>query len=291
MAGQVTSTSTDRLVVHGVRKAFGATVALDGVELCARVGEVHAIVGENGAGKSTLMHILAGSLAADAGSLTIDGTAYRPKTPAEARDMGVAMVSQELAICPHLSVLDNVMLGREVRRFGCLDFASMRRQATAALAPLAGEAGQTWLPKPAGQLPVAAQQLVEIARALVGRSGCRLLILDEPTSSLGGEDARRLFEVIHRLRNDGVTILYISHFLEEVRQIADRFTVLRDGCTVGEGTVAEVPTSEIVRMMAGPKNRSALRSVASGTRGCFAHPRRHGWGASADGGVALSSSW
>jgi len=242
---------TDRLIVHAVRKSFGATKALDGVELTARAGEVHAIVGENGAGKSTLMNILAGGLDADDGSIVLDGTPYRPTSPAAARELGVAMVNQELSICPHISVLDNIMLGREQSRFGWLDFSSMRAQAGAALAPLAGEASADWLSKPAGELPVAAQQLVEIARALIGRRGCRLLILDEPTSSLGKEDAQRLFEVIRHLREDGVTVLYISHFLEEVRQIADRFTVLRDGATVGEGAVADVPTTEIVRMMAG----------------------------------------
>ncbi len=246
-----------RLRVRDIRKSFGATRALDGVSLCAQPGEIHAILGENGAGKSTLMNILAGGLPPDDGSLELDGSPFQPRSPADARDLGVAMVNQELAICPHLTVLDNVMLGREQARFGWLDRPVMRDRALAALTPLAGDLASSWLEKPAGQLPVAAQQLVEIARALVGRTGCadqggcRLLILDEPTSSLGKEDVDRLFDVIRRLRDEGVTILYISHFLEEVRRVADRFTVLRDGVTVGEGTVTDVPTSEIVRMMAG----------------------------------------
>lgn len=240
----------DRLTVRGVRKSFGATLALDGVDVAAGPGEVHAIIGENGAGKSTLMNILAGGLSADAGDIELDGVRYRPGSPARAREVGVAMVSQELSICPHLTVLDNIMLGQEVARLGWLDRASMVGKAAAALEPLAGD-GVSWLPRTAGSLPVAAQQLVEIARALVARSGCRLLILDEPTSSLGREDVDRLFEVVRRLRNEGVTVLYISHFLEEVRRVADRFTVLRDGATVGTGAVADVSVDEIVRLMAG----------------------------------------
>jgi ribose transport system ATP-binding protein len=131
-----------RLAVCGVDKAFGATVALRHVELEAFGGEVHAIIGENGAGKSTLMHILAGSLTADSGSLELDGQPYRPDSPLEARTLGVALVSQELSICPHLSVLDNVMLGQEVMRWGRLDRTSMQRQVLAALAPLVGGAPQ-----------------------------------------------------------------------------------------------------------------------------------------------------
>ena len=243
----------ERLSVRGVSKSFGATRALEGVELIARPGEVHAVVGENGAGKSTLMKILAGALSPDAGAILLDGSPFRPSSPAEARALGVSMVSQELAVCSHLSVVDNVMLGREPSKLGVLDRAEMKRQAAAALDLVAGKASARWVEDDTlvGQLPVASQQLVEIARALVGRAGCRVLILDEPTSSLGREDAERLFTVIRGLCEEGIAVLYISHFLEEVRRIADRYTVLRDGITTGTGEVGAVTLSDIVQLMAG----------------------------------------
>jgi ribose transport system ATP-binding protein len=152
-----------------------------------------------------------------------------------------------------LTVLENVMLGQESTRFGVLQHEQMKDQVVRALIPLTSAADRARLTPAArlGDLPVAAQQLVEIARALVRRGGCRLLILDEPTSSLGRDDTQRLFDVIRSLCADGVTVLYISHFLEEVAQIADRFTVLRDGVTVGTGAVADVPMQDIVHMMAG----------------------------------------
>lgn len=242
-----------RLLVRAVSKAFGATRALDGVALEVGAGEVHAVIGENGAGKSTLMHILAGSFPADSGEITLDGKPFAANSPAAARALGVSLVSQELSVCPHLSVLDNVMLGQERTRSGWLDRRTMRKQVLASLAPLAGPSAERWLARDTlvRELSLPNQQLVEIARALVGRSGCRVLILDEPTSSLGREDAERLFEVVRRLAADGMAVLYISHFLEEVRSVADRFTVLRDGATVGTGAISQTETAEMVRLMAG----------------------------------------
>jgi ribose transport system ATP-binding protein len=236
-----------RLSVRGVSRSFGATKALTLVDFEAHAGEVHAVIGENGAGKSTLMKVLAGSLSADAGSLTLDGTPYRPRSPAEARSAGVAIVSQELALCPHMTVEENVVLGREPTRRGLLDRKEMGRVARGAL----GEIGRPDLPLDVrvADLPIAEQQLVEIARALAGE--CKLLILDEPTSSLGRGDVDRLFARVHGLRERGTTILYISHFLEEVRAIADRYTVLRDGATVASGPVADVTDAQIVQAMAG----------------------------------------
>ncbi|HEY2509943.1 MAG TPA: sugar ABC transporter ATP-binding protein [Polyangiaceae bacterium] len=235
-----------RLVVRGVARAFGATKALQRVDLEAAPGEVHAVVGENGAGKSTLMKILAGALAPDEGTITLDGSPFRPRNPAEARAAGIALVSQELALCLHMTVEENIVLGREPARYGRLDRTASRDVATKAL-----QAAGRDLPLDAraGDLPIAEQQIVEIARALAAE--CRVLILDEPTSSLAKEDVARLFERVKALRARGTTILYISHFLEEVRLLADRFTVLRDGATSAKGTVAEVTDSEIVRAMAG----------------------------------------
>ena len=235
-----------RLAVRGVARAFGATQALRGVELEAAAGEVHAVVGENGAGKSTLMKILAGALAPDEGTITLDGTPFRPRNPAEARAAGIALVSQELALCPHMTVEENIVLGREPARHGRLDRPASRKIATTALKAAGRDLP---LEARAGDLPIAEQQIVEIARALAAE--CRVLILDEPTSSLAKEDVARLFERVRALRARGTTVLYISHFLEEVRLLADRFTVLRDGATSATGTVAEVTDAEIVRAMAG----------------------------------------
>jgi ribose transport system ATP-binding protein len=239
--------SAARFQMRGIRKAFGATIALDGVDLSVAAGEVCALVGQNGAGKSTLMAILAGALAPDAGSMTIDGRPYAPRSPIDARRAGVAMIYQELSLAPHLSVMENILLGAEPSRAGgFLDWAQMRRRAAAALAELGH---QDIDPGAAVEsLSVASQQLVEIARALA--VGCRVLVLDEPTSSLGRDDVRRLFELVRRLKSQGHAIVYISHFLEEVKEVADRVVVLRDGLNAGEASI-DVSPDAIVAMMVG----------------------------------------
>lgn len=244
-----------RLRVRAVSRSFGATRALSGVNLQAAAGEVHAVIGENGAGKSTLMRLLSGELCADEGSMELDGVPFAPRSPAEAREGGVAIVSQELAVCSHMTVLENVMLGQEPTRFGWLDQGRMRGEATRALELLTGGSLPDWLALDArvGELPTSGQQLVEIARALAGSKGCRVLILDEPTSSLGKEDVARLFEVIRKLQRDGTTVLYVSHFLEEVASISQGYTVLRDGATVAEGRIADTTLGAIVEHMAGRK--------------------------------------
>ena len=220
---------TPRFEMRGIRKAFGATVAVDGIDLAVRDGEVCALVGQNGAGKSTLMSILAGALTPDAGSMTLDGHAYRPRHPHDARTAGVAMIYQELSLAPHLSVMENVVLGLEPSRRGVIRWDQVRQTARAALARL----GRTdiALEAPVGTLSVAAQQIVEIARAVA--VGSRVLVMDEPTSSLPREDTKRLFDVIAQLKREGHAIVYISHFIEEVKEVADRIVVLRDGRVAG----------------------------------------------------------
>jgi ribose transport system ATP-binding protein len=237
----------ERFGMHGIGKAFGATVALDGVDLSVAPAEICGLVGQNGAGKSTLMAILAGALAPDAGSMTIDGRPYAPRTPIEARRAGVAMIYQELSLAPHLTVMENILLGAEPMRYGLVDRGRMRERASAALAQLGHE---DILPDVAvGTLSVAAQQLVEIARAVA--VGCRVLVLDEPTSSLGSSDVGHLFALLRRLKAQGHAIVYISHFIEEVKAITDRFVVLRDGRNAG-GRVTEGATHDaIVRLMVG----------------------------------------
>jgi ribose transport system ATP-binding protein len=236
-----------RLEMRGVRKAFGATVALDGVDVAVRSGEVCALVGQNGAGKSTLMGILAGALKPDAGAMRIDGAPYAPRHPLDARHAGVAMIYQELSLAPHLTVMENIVLGVEPTRGGFIQRDRMRAIAADALAELghrdiAPEAV-------AGDLSPAGQQLVEIARALA--SGCRVLVLDEPTSSLSHGDVRKLFDLIGRLKRQGLAVVYISHFIEEVKEVSDRFVVLRDGRNAGEGVTAATRADEIVGLMVG----------------------------------------
>ena len=233
--------------MHGVTVRFGATAALDDVSLEARAGEVLALVGENGAGKSTLMKVLSGALEPQAGAMELDGARYAPRSPLEARARGVAMIHQELALAPHLSVAENVLLGREPRRLGCVRGAELRSQARAALALLGR--GELDLERRVGDLAPAERQLVEIARAVA--VDARIVVLDEPTSSLGREDVARLFELVARLRERGAAVIYISHAMEEIFALAQRYCVLRDGRSVASGECAQSSPSALVRAMVG----------------------------------------
>jgi ribose transport system ATP-binding protein len=231
----------------GIHKRFGPTLALRGVDLELLPGEVHALVGENGAGKSTLMKVLSGAVTPDAGQMTLEGQPYRPKGPQDARRHGVAMIYQELTLAPHLTVAANVMLGLEETRFGFLRRRLHEQRVRQALAEL--QHPEIHPDSPVQHLSPGAQQLVEIARALL--LDVRVLVLDELTSSLTQADARRLFDLVRRLKGRGVSVVYISHFLEEVQEIADRFTVLRDGQSVGGGPVAAFSRDRIIELMVG----------------------------------------
>jgi len=235
------------LRMRGVAKRFGATVALDDVAIELDRGEVLALIGENGAGKSTLMKVLSGVHRPDAGTIELEGEAFVPRDPADARASGIVMIYQELTLAPDLAVEENLVLGVEPRRFGLVDRGRMRAQAREALAELGCEDVD-----PAAsvrELGIAQRQMVEIARAMIVRP--RVLVLDEPTSSLTGEDTRHLFATIARLRAQGVAVIYISHFLEECREVADRFAVLRDGRTVAAGEMAGVDEDALIRHMVG----------------------------------------
>jgi ribose transport system ATP-binding protein len=237
--------------MKGVEKSFGATRALAGVSLEARCGEVLGLVGENGAGKSTLMKVLAGVHAPDAGQCFLHGKPFAPKSPLDARRAGVAMIYQELALAPDLTVEENIVLGIEP---GAGPFMNWRRTSELAAKALATVGLGHLDPRTcARDLSPAEQQLVEIGRAVV--VGCSVLVLDEPTSSLAQGDVERLFALIAQLKLQGHAIIYISHFLEEVRALCDHVTVLRDGRSVGHGAVGDFTDEQIVGLMVGREVR------------------------------------
>ena len=230
-----------------VQKAFGATRALRRVSFEVGAGEVHALIGENGAGKSTLMKILSGVYPPDGGEIELDGQPWVPANPLHARHCGIVMIYQELTLAPHLSVEENILLGEEPAKFGWLNRRRRRELARTALAELRHD--NIPLSAPAGSRTLAEQQVVEIARALIGQP--KVLIMDEPTSTLTQVDTENLFGVIGRLRERGVSIVYISHFLEECQRVCDRYTVLRDGESVGSGEMRGADLSQIIRLMVG----------------------------------------
>ena len=233
--------------MQDVRKRFGATVALAGLDLEVAPGEVLALVGENGAGKSTLMKVLSGAYLPDEGRMWLDGNPYEPRHPLDARQAGVAMIYQELSLAAHLTVAENILLGVEPGAGPLMGWRHARRISADAMKQL----GRPDIPVdvPVSRLSLPSRQLVEIARAIA--VGCQVLVLDEPTSSLTRRDIQLLFDLIHRLRSQGISIIYISHFLEEVKEISDMFTVLRDGRSVGSGRTAEASIESMVRMMVG----------------------------------------
>ena len=235
-------------VVHmrDVTIDFPGVKALDGVEFRLLPGEIHALMGENGAGKSTLIKALTGVYDIDAGSITVDGVAQRFTNPRQAQDAGISTVYQEVNLCPNLTVAENILLGREPRRFGRIDSRAMNRRA----AELLAELDLTIDPRSTlGSHPIAVQQLVAIARAMA--VSARVLILDEPTSSLDGDEVAELFRVMRRLRDSGTAILFVSHFLDQVYAISDRMTVLRNGRLVGEYETATLDRLSLISAMLG----------------------------------------
>jgi ribose transport system ATP-binding protein len=264
------------LALAGIEKSFGPVPVLRGVDLEVRAGEVHAVLGENGAGKSTLMRILLGIERADRGSMLLGGAPYAPRGPASARASGVVMVPQERTLCPHLDVVENIVLGIEPSGpAGLLRRGAARAIAERALGLVAGE-GRIPLAARARELRVADQQLVEIARALAQgfaiagtpaarespaggplALGARVLVLDEPTASLGKSDADRLFERVRALKATGLAVVLVTHFLGDVRSHADRYTVLRDGEVRGAGDPRVIAPARIVHEMLGRELETA----------------------------------
>ena len=261
---------TDAAIVLRARdicRAFPGVQALDGVQLTLRAGEVHALMGQNGAGKSTLIRLLTGVYQPDAGNIELLDRAVAPRSPLHAQQLGISAVHQESHLLPNLSVAENICAGRYPRkpwtRGGGIDWRETRRRAHELLARLGIDIDVDQL---AGGLPAALQQLAAVARAVAGDA--RVLILDEPTSSLDADEVRALFALIRKLRDQGVAILFVTHFLDQVYEICDRITVLRNGRFVGEYACAKLDAPGLVAAMVG-------RELA-GTSGAVAHARPEG---------------
>ena len=244
------------LAMRGITKRFPGVLALSEVDFDVAAGEIHALMGENGAGKSTLVKVLTGVHEADAGEVTLQGQLFRPRSPSEAVSLGVSTVYQEVNLAPNLSVAENVCLGRARR----ICWPEMRERATAALAKL-GLALD--VDGPLGSFPIAVQQMVAIARAL--DVSAQVLVLDEPTSSLDREEVAQLFTALRALRDQGMGIVFITHFLDQVYALADRITVLRNGELVATTSTSALPRLELVSQMLG--RDAASLSAASRTEG------------------------
>ena len=236
------------LSVKGLTKQFPGVMALNQVDFELEKGEVHALVGENGAGKSTMIKILAGVYTPDAGEIRLRGEPFSPKSPKDSLDQGISVIHQELLLVPALNAVENIFLGRHPvkNRLGFVDWKEMRSAAEKLMAKL----GISFdLDVPVGRLSVALQQMVAIAKAL--SYDAEILIMDEPTSTLTDEEIESLFDLLRTLRSVGVSIIYVSHRLNELKEIADRVTVLRDGQYIGTRYVEETNIDEVIHMMVG----------------------------------------
>jgi ABC-type sugar transport system ATPase subunit len=243
-------TSSPQIVeIAGVTKRFPGVLALDHIHVGFRAGEVHAVVGENGAGKSTLMHILAGDLQPSEGEILVDGKAAHFASPLDSRAAGIVVVYQELALCPTMTIAENVVMSDMARRrvASLVPRAMMWAEARAAL----GRLGMDSLDPDTrvSRLSVAEMQLVEIARAV--RQRARVLVLDEPNSALSRRESERLFDVVRQLRAEGVTVIYVSHHLHEVLDLADRVTIMRDGRTIETVDNEDLSEQRLIRSMVG----------------------------------------
>jgi ribose transport system ATP-binding protein len=234
------------LAARELTKRFFGNAVLKGVSIEIRAGRIHALLGENGAGKSTLINLLSGTLRPDGGTILVDGRETSALTPREARRLGIAVVQQELSLAPHLSVAENVALGATPSRGGLIDYRRLAREAAAVCAQIGLDVP---LDRPVESLPLGRRQMVEIAKALFRRP--RVLILDEPTSSLTAHEVRTLFDLLKRLRREGLAILYISHRLNEVLELCDYVTVLKDGTRTADQPLEGSDPLALVRLMVG----------------------------------------
>ncbi|HWO67314.1 MAG TPA: sugar ABC transporter ATP-binding protein [Umezawaea sp.] len=247
------------LEMTGIRKEFPGVVALDGVDFRMFPGEVHALMGENGAGKSTLIKTLTGVHGIDAGTIVLGGEPVAFAEPSQAQRAGVSTVYQEVNLLPNLSVAENIFIGREPRRFGRIDWSAMRRRAEVLLEGLDLHLDVS---ADLGTQSIAVRQMVAIARAL--DVSARVLVLDEPTSSLDAGEVERLLKVVRSLRDEGMAVLFVSHFIDQVFAVADRMTVLRNGKLVGEYRIEDITPVDLVTRMIG-KELEALEDIEEAT--------------------------
>ncbi|OLN26717.1 sugar ABC transporter ATP-binding protein [Desulfosporosinus metallidurans] len=249
---------TDLLTMEGINKSFSGVKVLEDVQFSLRQGEVHALMGENGAGKSTLMKILSGIYSKDAGSIQIHGTESMASSPKTAQALGVAIIHQELNMIPDLSILENMFLGREFKwgRTGFVNWPKMRSEAKNYLQQLGMDLNPD---RRVGELSVGQQQMVEIAKALSMHA--KILVLDEPTAALTKREIEKLFQLIATLKTQGVGMIYISHRMEEIFQISDRITVLRDGRYIGTRDTNVTTMDELVQMMVGREIKERFPKV------------------------------
>lgn len=234
------------LEIRGLSKSFPGVKALDSVNFTLRGGEIHALMGENGAGKSTLIKVLTGLYRKDMGIIKVDGVDFESSSPMDASRKGISTVYQEVNLIPNLSVAENIYIGRQPMKMGSVDWKSMNRNAEKALAKLDIKVDVT---NRLSSCSVAIQQMIAIARALDIKA--KILILDEPTSSLDNAECRQLFDTMNKLKKDGLGIIFITHFLDQVYETADRITVLRNGAFVGEYPIEELPRIKLISKMLG----------------------------------------
>lgn len=232
--------------MSGIYKAFPGVRALSNVDFQLRAGEIHALMGENGAGKSTLIKVLTGVEKLDRGDITLEGKPIHARNPQQAQELGISTLYQEVNLCPNLSVAENIYIGREPVRYGKVDWKKINKNAEQALLRLNIKIDVTQI---LNNYPVAIQQMVAIARAL--EISAKVLVLDEPTSSLDTHEVEKLFEVMKKLKGEGLGIIFITHFLDQVYKVSDRITVLRNGELVGEYEAASLPKVQLVAKMIG----------------------------------------
>ncbi|MDR3985180.1 sugar ABC transporter ATP-binding protein [Dysosmobacter sp.] len=250
------------LTMRGICKYFPGVRALENVDFTLHSGEVHALVGENGAGKSTLIKVLTGVHAKDGGKIAMEGRPISPSSPLEAMKCGISTVYQEVNLCPNLSVAENIFIGREPKKAGGIDWKTINRRAAELLTTLNLNIDVT---KTLGSYSVAVQQMIAIARAV--DVDAKVLILDEPTSSLDEEETQRLFAVVRKLKAQGLGVIFVSHFLDQIYELCDRITVLRNGELVGAYAVAELPRVELISKMIG-KELGDIQSMGKNTALC-----------------------
>ncbi len=235
------------VIMKGIFKNFPGVQALEDVDFTLMKGEIHALVGENGAGKSTLIKVLTGVERQDKGTITLDGKEVSIRSPQHAQSMGISTVYQEINLCPQLTIAENILIGHQPMKFGRVDWKAMNAHARQVLHGLAIDLDVT---QPLGSYSVAIQQMVAIVRSLE-ISSARILILDEPTSSLDAHETRQLFGVMRKLKSEGMAIIFITHFISQVYEVADRITVLRNGRLIGTYATATLPRLELISKMIG----------------------------------------